>query len=146
MLTGRGGGGKGNHTGHSQGDDPGREALGDGLGVHAEGAVFGAGAGGRTAGGLRGSPGVRRPRQAEGQSRQADERRPLPACERLQHRVSRRRREGMSLFQCVLSGASSCGGQAATTALLKREREDREGGWSSSLGGVEALQSSSPSL
>lgn len=99
MLTGWGGG----HTGNSQGDDPGREALGDGLGVHAKGAVFGAGAGGRTAGGLRGSPGVRRPRQTEGQSRQADERRPLPACERPQHPVSGRRREGMSLLLCVCS-------------------------------------------
>lgn len=141
MLTGRGGGGKGNHTGNSQGDDPGREALGDGLGVHAESAVFGAGAGGRTAGGLRGSPGVRRLQQPEGHSHQADERRPLPACERLQHPVSRRRREGMSLFQCVISGASSCDGQAATTALLRREREGGPPRW-----GGGTLQSSSPSL
>lgn len=52
----------------SQRDDSRGEALGDRLGVHTEGAVFGAGAGRGTAGCLRGSPGVRLPRQAETQS------------------------------------------------------------------------------
>lgn len=46
------------HTKNSQRDDSRGEALGDSLGVHAEGAVFGAGAGRRTAGYLWGSPGV----------------------------------------------------------------------------------------
>lgn len=42
----------------SQRDDSRREALGDSLGVHTEGTVFGAGAGRRTTGYLGGSPGV----------------------------------------------------------------------------------------
>lgn len=42
----------------SQRDDSRGEALGDCLGVHTEGTVFGAGAGRRTAGYLGGSPGV----------------------------------------------------------------------------------------
>lgn len=72
------------HT-DSQRDDSRGEALGDRLGVHTEGTVFGAGAGRRTAGYLGGSPGVRFPRQAEAQAqhRQADQ--PHPSSSELQH-------------------------------------------------------------
>lgn len=68
---------------HSQRDDPGGEALGDSLGVHTEGAVFGAGAGCRTAGYLRGSPGIQLPRQAKTQSPQTEE--PRPSLSEFQH-------------------------------------------------------------
>ncbi len=75
------------HTGivDSQRNDTRGEALGDGLGVHTEGTVFGAGAGRRTARYLGGSPGVGFPRQAETQTqnRQADQ--PRPYLSRLQH-------------------------------------------------------------
>ena len=50
---------------YSQGDDPRGEALGDGLGVHAEGAVFGAGAGRRSAGDLGCPLGLATPWQQE---------------------------------------------------------------------------------
>lgn len=55
---------------NSQGDDSRGEGLGDHLGVHTEGTVFGAGAGRRTAGGLGGSPGVGFPRQDETQTQE----------------------------------------------------------------------------
>lgn len=73
---------------NSQRDDPRGEALGDGFGVHAEGTVFGAGAGRRAAGDLRGSPGVRFPRQAEEEEEEAQkEDQPRPSRSKLkQHR------------------------------------------------------------
>lgn len=52
----------------SQRDDARGEALGDSLGVHTEGTVFGAGASRRTAGDLGGSPGTWFPRQAQAQT------------------------------------------------------------------------------
>lgn len=52
----------------SQRNDARGEALGDSLGVHTEGTVFGAGASRRTAGDLGGSPVVRFLRQAETQT------------------------------------------------------------------------------
>lgn len=63
----------------SQRDDSRGEALGDGLGVHAEGAVFGAGAGRRAARHLRGFLGVRFPRQAEAQTHHRHEHQPQPS-------------------------------------------------------------------
>ncbi len=70
---------------NSQRDDSWGEALGDRLGVHTEGTVFGAGAGRRTAGDLGGSPGVRFPRQADTQTQnwQADQ--PRPSLSELRH-------------------------------------------------------------
>lgn len=79
----------------SQRDDSRGKALGDGLGVHAEGAVFGAGAGRRAARHLRGFLGVRFPRQAEAQTHHRHEHQPQPSrAELRQHPGAGKRRLG----------------------------------------------------
>ena len=70
---------------NSQGDDSRGEGLGDHLGVHTEGTVFGAGAGRRTAGGLGGSPGVGFPRQDETQTQEWQAYQPCPSLSELRH-------------------------------------------------------------
>lgn len=69
----------------SQGDDPRGEALGDGLGVHAEGTVFGAGAGRRAAGYLGGSPSVGFAEQAETHTQKRQAEQPRPSLAELRH-------------------------------------------------------------
>lgn len=117
------------HTKHSQRDDPGGEALGDSLGVHTEGAVFGAGAGRRTAGYLRGSPGIQLPRQAKTQSPQTDQ--PRPSLSESQH-LGQEEGEGIHLLKFLLSGLFRGDGQPA---YIPSSSEKRERGW----GGVVLL-------
>lgn len=111
------------HTKHSQRDDPGGEALGDSLGVHTEGAVFGAGAGRRTAGYLRGSPGIQLPRQAKTQSPQTDQ--PRPSLSEFQHPWAggRGRNPPLKVSACSEATVSLL----TSPAVLIKEREDGGG-------------------